>query len=79
MLFCSGHHDGVIAIDGKTMRRLRKANEFVLSVCLVVCIGLTASVFSEAISIPTAIWVVVLVVGSVSFVTRAILTKKMEE
>ncbi|EON78904.1 hypothetical protein ADIS_0801 [Lunatimonas lonarensis] len=61
------------------MTRLRKANEIVLSVCLVVCIGLTASVFSEAISIPTAIWVVVLVVGSISFVTRAILMEKMEE
>lgn len=66
-------------MKGKTMTRLRKANEIVLSVCLVLCIGLTASVFSEAIRIPTAIWIWVLVVGSVSFVTRAILMKKMEE
>jgi hypothetical protein len=58
--------------------RLRRANEIVLSVCLVLCIGLTASVFFEAVRIPTAIWVLVLIVGSISFVTRAILMKKME-
>lgn len=76
IFYLNGAH-GINALKGKTMTRLRKANEIVLSVCMVLCIGLTVSVFFEAVRIPTEVWVLVLIVGSISFVTRAILMKKM--
>lgn len=61
------------------MTRLRKLNELVLSVCFVLCIGFTISVFFKAIRIPTEMWVLLLAVGTVSFVTRAVLFKKGAE
>ncbi|WP_209332932.1 hypothetical protein [Lunatimonas salinarum] len=60
------------------MTRIRRMNEWVLSVCMVLCLAFTLSVFIESISIPAPLWALLLLVGSASFVTRAMLMKKHE-